>query len=68
MCLKFREKITNPYALVSLIDDDYDIAFELFLFASNIKREVCGVLDFLNLFLKKKWRRKNSQHVFDVRP
>jgi hypothetical protein len=54
MCLKFREKITNPYALVSLIDDDYDIAFELFLFASNIKREVCGVLDFLNLFLKKK--------------
>jgi hypothetical protein len=38
------------------------------LFASNIKREVCGVLDFLNLFLKKKWRRKNSQHVFDVRP
>jgi hypothetical protein len=45
MCLKFKEKITNPYALTSLIDDDYRIAFKLSLYASNIKREVCGVLD-----------------------
>jgi hypothetical protein len=50
MCLKFREEITNLSALLSLIDDDSRIAFELFLFASNIKREVCGVLDsFLSL-------------------
>jgi hypothetical protein len=28
-----------------LIDDDFGIVFELSLFASNIKREVCGVLD-----------------------
>jgi hypothetical protein len=53
MCLKFREEITNLFALVSLIDDDSRIAFELFLFASNIKREACGVLDSFLSFLKK---------------
>jgi hypothetical protein len=45
MCLKFRGKITNPIALVNLIDDDFWITFELFLFTFNIKRKVCRVLD-----------------------
>jgi len=45
MCLNFKEENANPFALVSLIDDDFDIAFELSLFVSNIRREVCGVLD-----------------------
>jgi hypothetical protein len=44
MCWKFKEEIINPFALVNLIDDDSNIAFELSLLASNIKREVC-VLD-----------------------
>jgi len=38
-------KTTNPSALVSLIGDDSKITFELSLFASSIKREVCVVLD-----------------------
>jgi hypothetical protein len=45
MCLKFKEKITNPFAPINLVNDDYGIAFELSLFASNIQKEVCGVLD-----------------------
>jgi hypothetical protein len=46
MCLKCREKITNPFAwAINLIDDDFEIAFELSLFASNIKRKICDVLD-----------------------
>jgi hypothetical protein len=46
MCLKLKEKITNPSNLVNLIDDDFGIAFELSLnIVSNIRREVCGVLD-----------------------
>jgi hypothetical protein len=45
MCLKFREEITNPSTLVNLIDDDFGIVFQLFLFVSNIRRKVCGVLD-----------------------
>jgi hypothetical protein len=50
VCLKLREEIINPSALVSLIDDDFGIAFELFLFVSNIKRKVCGVSDFFLSF------------------
>jgi hypothetical protein len=46
MCLKLKEEIINPSALVNLIDDGFGIAFELSLFASNMKREVCGILDF----------------------
>jgi len=45
MCLKFREEITNPSTLVNLIDNDFEITFELSLFNSNIRRKVCGVLD-----------------------
>jgi hypothetical protein len=51
ICLKFRGKFTSPYALVSLIDDDFGIVFKLSLFTSNIKKEVCGVL---GSFLLKK--------------
>jgi hypothetical protein len=53
MCLKFKVKITNQSTSVNLIDDDFGIAFELSLFASNIKREVCGVLDSFLSFFKK---------------
>jgi hypothetical protein len=37
MWLKLKEQIINPCTLVNLIDDDFKIAFELYLFASNIK-------------------------------
>jgi hypothetical protein len=50
MCLKFKEKTINPFTPVSLIDDDYGITFELSLFVSNIKREICSVLDSFILF------------------
>jgi hypothetical protein len=39
MCIKCKEKVTNPLAQVNLIDDDYGIAFDVFLFATNIKKE-----------------------------
>jgi hypothetical protein len=58
MCLKFKEEITNPFVLVNLINDDYGIDFELFLFTSNIRKEVCGVfysfLSFLGNFEERK--------------
>jgi hypothetical protein len=51
MCLKCREAITNPLAQVSLIDDDFGIAFEFFFFATNIKKEVCdGLESFVSFF------------------
>jgi hypothetical protein len=62
MCLKCREEVTNPLAQVNLIDDDFGIAFELTLFAINIRKEVCDVLKlFLSFFLK--YEEKNSLNV-----
>jgi hypothetical protein len=40
------------------MDDDCALALELFLFAFNIKKEVCGVLDFFLSFLKKYEEKK----------
>ncbi len=38
------EEITNPPTQVGLINDDYKIVFELFMFAINIKREIYGII------------------------
>jgi hypothetical protein len=43
MYLKLREKITIPLAQKKLINDDFEVIFELALLVSNIKREVCDV-------------------------
>jgi len=58
MCLKFREEIINPSTPINLINDDYGIAFGWFLFASNIRRKVCGVVDSFLSFLRKFEKRK----------
>jgi hypothetical protein len=52
MCIKCREKFTNPLAQINLIDDDYGIAFDLLFYATNIKKEVSSVLTPF-FFLKK---------------
>jgi hypothetical protein len=64
MRLKFREKIINPSTLVSLIDDDFGIAFELSLFTSNIKRQVCVVLDSFLPYLRKFGKRKTHNILY----
>jgi hypothetical protein len=58
MCSKCTEEVTNPPTQVSLIGGDFRIAFELLnLFAINIKKEICDVLESFPSFkedLKKK--------------
>jgi hypothetical protein len=44
------------------MDDDYGIALELFLFASNIKKQVYGVLNY-SFHLKYIWKRI-AQNMF----
>jgi hypothetical protein len=57
------EEITNQFAwAINLIDDDFGIAFELSLFASNIKRKVCGVLDFF-LFFKRRFEKRKAHNM-----
>jgi hypothetical protein len=41
-----------------MMDDNYNVAFELSLFASNIKKKVCGVSDSFLSFPKKYDERK----------
>jgi hypothetical protein len=49
--MKCRECITNPLTQDNLID--YGIAFELSLFITNIKKEVCDVLESFTSFSRK---------------
>ncbi len=46
MCSKCMKEITNLATQVSLTGDDFRIAFELSsLFAINIKKQICDVLE-----------------------
>jgi len=64
MCLKLGEEIRDPFAPVNLIGDDFSTTFEFVLrFTSNIRKEVCGILDYF-FYSQRKYEKKNSQHVF----
>ncbi len=51
MNLKLKKEYGISLNLQDLIDDDYIVAHELSLFASNIRRKVCGVLDGFSFIL-----------------
>jgi hypothetical protein len=53
MSLYFRKKIGISSSMDNLMDDDFVVAMELSLFASNIIKEICGVLDGFSLLLRK---------------
>jgi hypothetical protein len=40
------------------MDDDYNVALQWFMFASNFKKEMCGVFDSFLSFLKRFEQRK----------
>jgi len=50
MCLKCREEVTNPFAKVSFSDDGSRIDFELFLFTTDIKKEICSIFESFLIF------------------
>ncbi len=58
---KIKEEVTNQPSQVNLIDDDFSIILELYLFAFDIKREVCGVL-----IIKKKKKRFEKRKVHNM--
>ncbi len=53
MSLYFRKQIGISSSMDNLMDDDFVVVMELSLFASNIIKEICEVLDGFSLFLKK---------------
>jgi hypothetical protein len=66
MCVKFNEEVTNPSTQVNLINDNFRIDFKLFVFASNIKKELCGVLESF-FYLKRNYEKKKLT-TCDVKP
>jgi hypothetical protein len=58
MSSKLKEKVGFILVLDKLMDDDFSVAFELFLLASNIKKELCDVLDNFLSFLKNMMKEK----------
>jgi hypothetical protein len=57
MSLKLREPKNAP-SFQTLMEEDSNVAFELICLASNIRKEVCEVLDSFLSFLKKFDERK----------
>jgi hypothetical protein len=62
MYLKLSEKVTNSLFQINLIDDGYEIALELSLFAFNIKKRSLWCFRISPFFEKN--LKKNAQHVF----
>jgi hypothetical protein len=54
--------------LEDLINDDLVVSLELSLLTSNIKKEVCGVLDGFLLFFKKYEENKTHNMSFTLDP
>jgi hypothetical protein len=58
MNLKLREEPKNAPYFQTLMEEDFGVALEFICLASNIRKEVCGVLDNFLSFLKKIGERK----------
>ncbi len=64
MSLKLKEEFGISLNLQDLIDDDFVVAQKLSFLASNIRREICGVLDGFLSFFKKYERNKTHCIMF----
>jgi hypothetical protein len=57
MALKLKEEFEMPPILANLMDDDMALALELSTLASDVRKQVCNVLDFFLSFLMKYGKR-----------
>jgi len=58
MSLKLKEEPKNAPSFHTLMQEDFGVALDLICLASNIRKEVCGVLDNFLSFLNKFDERK----------
>jgi hypothetical protein len=65
MSSKLKEDVGIVQNLDHFMNDDFEITFELSLFAFNIKKEVCGVLDSFLSFLENYEKRK-THNMFSL--
>jgi len=53
MNLKLKKKMSHFLLLDALIDDDFGLNIELGTFATDIKKEIIGVIDYFLSFLTR---------------
>jgi hypothetical protein len=59
MSLKLRKERKNAPSLQTLMEKDFSVALEILCLASNMRKEVFGVLNSFLCFLKKFQKRKS---------
>jgi hypothetical protein len=64
MALKFKENFGMTPIMVNLMEDDMVMALKLFMFAFNIRKQVCDVLDGFSSFLMKYENKKPHIRCF----
>jgi hypothetical protein len=67
MSLKLKEEQKNAPSFQTLVEEDFGVALELICLASNIRKEVCGILDIYLSFLKKFDERKTYNMLVLIR-
>jgi hypothetical protein len=58
MSSKLRKEPKNAPSFQTLMEENFDVAFELICLAFNIRKEVCGIFNSFLSFLKKFDERK----------
>ncbi len=64
MSFKLKGKNNNPLVLDTLDEDDLDVGIELKSLIVNMKREMCGVIDFFFSFLTKYNEKRTHNMLF----
>jgi hypothetical protein len=64
MILRLKEENQIVLSFETLMDDNSIVVNELVFMASNIKREVCGVLNFFLSLLTKYENKKTHNMIF----
>jgi hypothetical protein len=64
MALKLKEEFGMTLSITNLMEDDMSMNLELAMFSSNVREQVCDILDGFLLFLMKYEKKKTHNILF----
>jgi len=64
MALKLKEEFGMALYITNLMEDDMSMNLELPMFSSNVREQVCDILDGFFLFLMKYEKKKTHNILF----
>ncbi len=65
MALKLKEEFEIPPFMANLMEDDMALTLELSMLTSNIRKQVCNVLDCFLWFLMK-YEKKKAHNMLSL--